>query len=126
MKDVVKIGLLFVCFSGCLLTLPSEFVRADQWFDSYGKLPWAEERLRLDNFAMFLRQNRDTIGYIAFYVGDCDSESDINTRVQRAKDYLVRDRKIDKVRIVVIHAGERKETKIVLHPVLKTLPPPSF
>jgi hypothetical protein len=67
------------------------------------------------------------IGYVAFYVGKNDKESDIQKRVIRAKNYLLHGRtKIGKERIVVVNAGKREETRTVLQPVLKTKPPPNF
>ena len=120
--------LSFVMIGLCgFLLWPSAFTRADQWFDYYGKIPWEEERLRLDDFAMFLKRNPDMIGYMAFYVGESDSEAEIERHVIQAKNHIVRGRlKINKERIVIVNAGKRAETRFVLQPVLKTLPPPDF
>lgn len=109
------------------LLWPSAFTRADQWFDSYGKISWAEERARLDSFAKFLKEKPDMIGYMAFYVGESDSEAEIEKHVIQAQNHVVCGRlKIEKERIVIVNAGKRAETKFVLQPVLKTLPPPDF
>lgn len=119
-------AVFLTCFGGILLE-PFQVARADQWFDSYGKLPWAEEKLHLDNFAMHLKHNPDMTGYVAFYVGKNDNEADIQKRVDRAKKYLSHGRtKIDKERIIVVNAGKREETRTVLQPVLKANPPPNF
>ena len=42
---------------------------ATSWFDSYGDISWDEELLHLDNLAIYLHQNRNMIGYLAFYPG---------------------------------------------------------
>jgi hypothetical protein len=127
MRNCIAFCAVFLtCFGGILLR-PFPVAHADQWFDSYGKVPWAEEKLHLDNFAMHLKDNPDMIGYVAFYVGKNDKEANTQKRVVRAKNYLLHGRtKIDKERIIVVNAGKREETRTVLQPVLKANPPPSF
>ena len=40
----------------------------DQWFDSYGDLSWEDEKVHLDNFAIALQHDPESIGYIIVYL----------------------------------------------------------
>lgn len=115
-----------ICF-GVVRGTPFIAVRADQPFASYGKLPWAEEKLHLDDFAMFLKRNPDMRGYVAFYVGENEKESNTKKRMNRVKRYLLNGwQEIGKGRITFVNAGKREETRTVLQHVLKTKPAPKF
>lgn len=127
MKDIVIFSvLILIGLNGILFSHSKETITIDGWFDSYGLIPWEEERLHLDNFAIYLERNSDSNGYIAFYVGEKDEAKEIEKRTARATNYLICERKIAKNRIIVVNAGKRQETKIVLQPVSKDKPTPDF
>lgn len=110
-----------------LLFIVIQSASADEYFDTYnGKISWEEERMRLDNFSIYLKQNPEYIGYIAFFVGDKDKNKTVKKRIDRAKRYLIEFRKIPQNQVVTIYAGKDKETKIILQPVSKNNPPPKF
>ncbi len=44
--------------------------------DFYGNIPWNEERGRLDNFAIYLSRDPDTVGHISYHVGEKDDSKD--------------------------------------------------
>lgn len=104
----------------------SALVQADSWFDEYGKLPWAEERLRLDNFGRFLQKKSEFHGFIACYRGRDESRESFNRRVAKVERYL-RDRfalKSDRLSVVLRkNAGQRWT---ILQPVEKGADDPIF
>lgn len=101
-------------------------VFADGWFDDYGSIPWEQERLHLDNFAIYLAKNADMNGYLIFYVGSKEKGAKVEKRISRARKYLVRERKVSQNRIFIINAGKRDEGKTILQPIKKGIPPPNF
>ncbi len=127
MKLTILIALLlfFSQFGLPKFTITSS-AKAQEPFDRYHTFkPWKDEIFDLDNFAIFLRKNPETIGYIAFYVGDKDSCSQVKARIDKSKKYLIEHRKIDKRRIVVIYAGRLTNfSTTILQPIIKDLPPP--
>jgi hypothetical protein len=126
-KSILKFSKRSLIVLAFLLTLDAMASKSvDEWFDSYGKLPWEEERLHLDNFAIYLKRNPEMVGYLAYYVGDDSSEAEMEARIGRAKEYLICEFKIDKKRIIVVKAEKREKTKVVLQPVSKEKRPPDF
>jgi hypothetical protein len=99
-------------------------VTKEGWFDSYGVLPWKEERLHLDNFGIYLRTNPEMIGYVAVYVGKGQSSKRLTKRLVRAKRYLIAEFQIDGDRIKTVNAGLKERTTVVLQPVKAGLPSP--
>jgi hypothetical protein len=95
-------------------------------FDRYRTfISWTSERANLDNFVIALRRNPETIGYIAFYTGNDHSYDKTRSRIDRARNYLIKTRGIDSSRIKILYAGELgRFATTVLQPVDKALPPP--
>ena len=80
-------------------------------FDEYNNLKFNDEKARLDNFAIQLQQNPGLQGYYVIF-GSCDGEAD--QRSQRAIDYLVNTRGIDRSRVTVINGGCREQLTVEL------------
>jgi len=80
-------------------------------FDEYSDLKFNDEKARLDNFAIQLQQQPGAQGYYVIF-GSCDGEAD--QRSQRAVDYLVNTRGIDRGRITVVNGGCRETLTIEL------------
>jgi len=80
-------------------------------FDEYSDLKFNDEKARLDNFAIQLQQQPGTQGYYVIF-GSCDGEAD--QRSQRAVDYLVNTRGIDRGRITVVNGGCRETLTVEL------------
>jgi hypothetical protein len=80
-------------------------------FDEYGKILFANEKARLDNFAIQLQNEPGSTGSIVGY-GSCDREG--VRRATRAKNYLVKTRGIDVSRVVTIDGGCLTELKTQL------------
>jgi len=80
-------------------------------FDEYSDLKFNDEKARLDNFAIQLQQQPGAQGYYVIF-GSCDGEAD--QRSQRAVDYLVNNRQIDRGRITVVNGGCREQLTVEL------------
>lgn len=126
-KSIMKIllPLILVCFL-FRFAGAQDRTTPDQWFDSYGVIPWNEEKLHLDNFAHHLRQNADQIGYLIYFVGKGNDVARVAQRCRRAQKFLSRQRHIRAARIVIKYAGRSDETRFILQPISKSLQPPTF
>jgi hypothetical protein len=88
----------FLCI-GTLLTVvrPSTPVNSnsfDRLFDEYGLIRWEDEQARLDNFAIQLSNERDSIGYIFIYDGENVCAGEARARAIRARKYVVEHRHV--------------------------------
>ncbi len=90
------------------------------------RIPWKEEVARLDNFAIFLTKNPETVGYVAYYSGKGGSRRRAKARAQKAVSYLTRFRRIGPRRIVMIYGGKLDNASTILQPVPKHSPPPDL
>ena len=95
---------------------------ADQWFDSYGDLSWEDEKAHLDNFAIALQNDPDSIGYIIVYAGRRSCVGEAKDRALRAKKYLVQTRAIEASRIKLIDGRYREELTVILQPAPRGAP----
>ena len=80
-------------------------VTLDQAFDSYGDIRWKDEMAHLDNFAIALQHDGDSIGYIIVYAGRRACVGEAKDRALRAKKYVVNTRGIQESRIKWIDGG---------------------
>lgn len=109
-----------------------------QPFDSFGDICCNDEKARLDNFAIALRHQPDSQGYIVFYGGRrqnypyCWSarqrlqrRGESQARAARLKPYLVSTRGIDPARVVVIDGGYRESWSAELWIIPKGESPPT-
>src|SRR6185436_6694632 len=69
-------------------------------FDQYGRINWEAEQARLDNFAIQLMNDRDSVGYIFIYDGSDLCEGEAQARAIRAKTYLVERRGVPWNRVI--------------------------
>jgi hypothetical protein len=99
---------------------------ADQVFDSYGDIPWEEEKIHLDNFAIELQHGSDLVGYIIAYAGRRACPGEAKARAIRAKKYIVEIRGIQESRVKWIDGGYRENLTVVLQPASPGLPAPVF
>ena len=93
-------------------------------FDDYGDIKWEDEKVRLDNFAIQLLNWPDGRGSIMIYAGNPTYRGEAQFRLQRAKNYLVKVRRIDSARLILTDAGFREHVETILHVVTKDLSPP--
>jgi hypothetical protein len=95
-------------------------------FDRYGNIRWEDEQARLDNFAIFLIQNPSYIGYIYVWAGSRACRGEAQARAVRARDYLVRYRKISENRVVWQDEGYNENVETILQPWPKDKTMPTF
>jgi len=101
-------------------------------FDEYGDIRFADEKARLDNFAIQLTNDRNSVGHIIVYAGRKAVVGEAQIRANRARDYLINVRKINPDRVKAVDGGYREEITVRLHiappdagppPVMPTLDP---
>ena len=93
-------------------------------FDEYSNLPFSDEKARLANFALHLRDEPDFKGYIIVYAGKNTRSGEPEARAKRAKNYLVRVRGIEATRIVTIDGGCRDRLEVELYALPNSMSPP--
>lgn len=93
-------------------------------FDSYSNMSVNDEKARLDNFALRLRDDPEWKGYIIVYAGQRARTGEARERAERAKNYLVEIRGIEAERILAVDGGHREELTVELYLVYKDRPAP--
>ena len=78
-------------------------------FDSYAKISWEEERMKLDNLAIVLYQDKNLIARLSFEVDEKTSERKIIKRLNNIYSYLTNKRRVDKNRISFDISKKNKE-----------------
>jgi hypothetical protein len=99
---------------------PPNLLRETIKFDEYSGISFAAEKKRLDKFAKQLERYSsinyaDAQGHILAYEGKRARTGEAAERAKRAKDYLVKVRRINPNRIVIFHAGPREKPTIELY-----------
>jgi hypothetical protein len=122
----MKISKRSLCKTLVLLLLVTNPVFADDWFDSYPRLRWVDETVRLRLLAPYLQRNPDKIAYISCHWTNEKDRIDMTRRLHRAGEYLVHILGISSDRIVVIIGGQREYSKTIIQPKDRGLPPPDF
>jgi hypothetical protein len=89
---------------------------ADRLFDEYGRIRWADEQARLDNFAITLQQDPKLVGYVTVYAGRISCAGEAQRHALKIKNYLVRRRQIEPTRILWLDAGYADSFVVVLQP----------
>lgn len=97
---------------------------ADEWFDSYAKIDWATETVRLMRLKAFLQANPDTVAYIAYQWTNKHDRKEMLIRAKRARRYLIYELKVDRSRIFIADGKRSSEVLTILQPVRKGAPPP--
>jgi hypothetical protein len=126
----MKLGKNLIChlaiilISNISIVASVPFLNSDEirMFDSYGKLSWKDERLRLGTVASELNNNdsKDVV-YLYFYGGKQTCLSETWKRATRAKNYLINKQGILNERIVLKEGGYREALMIEIY-----IQPPNF
>ena len=88
----------------------------DRVFDEYGRIRWADEQARLDNFAITLQQDPKLVGYVTVYAGRISCAGEAQQHARKIKNYLVTQRQIEPTRILWLDAGYADSFRVVLQP----------
>lgn len=73
--------------------------------DQYGDIRFEDEKARLDNFAIQMLNQPSFRGAIIVHAGNPTYRGEAADRLRRAKNYLVKVRKIDPERLITVDAG---------------------
>ncbi len=93
-------------------------------FDRYGNIRFADEKARLDNFAIQLTNEENASGHIIVYAGRKATVAEAQVRANRARDYLISVRKIRPDRIKAVDGGYREDLSVQLYIVPADAEPP--
>lgn len=88
-------------------------LQARKLFDSFKSISSNDEKARLDNFAIELQANPTTTGYIIVY-GRRNRPGEAKKRADRAKQYLLYYRRMDKERLVSLDHCYRTQLEVEL------------
>lgn len=94
-------------------------------FDTFGDTPTIDKEARLDNFAATLWSDPGSKGYVIVYAGRRARVDEGKTEAERAREYLVVKRKVDKRRIIALDGGYRENLETDLYIVPSDLPAPA-
>ena len=83
-------------------------------FDEYGALSFADEKARLDNFGIQVKQSLAR-GAIVVYGRSQNVRAKLMIRAQRAKTYLVKALRFPALRVLVVDGGYRATSSTQLH-----------
>ena len=92
--------------------------------DEYGNIRWSDEKARLDNYAIELRNDPTTVAYIICYGGRRSYAGEAQRSCERARSYLRKTGGIDAARIKTVNGGYREELSVELWtPPAQSVPP---
>jgi hypothetical protein len=83
-------------------------------FDQYGEIKFADEKARLDNFAIQLSNDKTSTGYIFVYAGQRSYPGEAVEHLERVSNYLVSVRQISPNRLSTIDGGHQEEFAVAL------------
>jgi len=107
-------GLGASCSSTASITVRPNAFCPERKLDEYGDLPFAEERVRLENFINRLQGDADTFGLIIIYTAKQQREGEADERAARIRDYLVNLRGIESERVITKNGGLREALTVEL------------
>lgn len=130
-KSKMKKKIFLPCALLMILTIsfPNKML-ANSYFDSYlGNISWNKEKAHLAALARELKFDSDLIGYIGFQIGSKEKRPKINVRIAQMKKFLVSTYGLNFNRIIFViskYPSNGKETFIILQPLSKNIPQPTF
>lgn len=95
------------------------------WVCQRHNSPFNDEKARLDNFAAWLHQHPELIGYVVVYGGRRARAGEAQIRAERAKSYVVNKRGIEAGRIVTVDGGHREDLEVELYALPRDTPAPT-
>jgi len=94
-------------------------------FDEFPSIARNDEKARLDNFAIELKNDPTSTGYVIVYPGQNSRPGDVQKHASQIVNYLVNYRSIDARRIVTLTGPTRPEFRIELWISPQGAPPPT-
>ncbi|PYS86467.1 MAG: hypothetical protein DMF70_02215 [Acidobacteria bacterium] len=99
-------------------------IQPTRLFDEYRLIRWEDEKARLDNFAVALTNEPDSIGYIFVYDGMDICAGEAEARALRAKRYIVEHRGVPWDRVIWRRDGYNGQFEIILEPIRRDVAVP--
>lgn len=96
-------------------------------FDQFPNIAFDDSKARFDLFAVELQSRPGAVGYIFIYGGRVSRPGQVDSLVQRTRDYFIKDRRLDESRLVVANGGyrDREQYELWVVPTGATLPQPT-
>lgn len=114
---MIKVALSII-FGLCILPVLAKAQTQEQpprfaiprLFDYWGRIPFSDEKVRLDNLAIELQKNKPTfVAYLIFYAGRVSCAVEIQARAIRARNYLVNKHDVRADRVIWVDGGYRDD-----------------
>lgn len=121
----MRTALLFIILASAAPRLPpSPSPMSPRKIDEYGSIRWSDERARLDNYIIELRNDPAARACLICYGGRRSRAGEARRRCERAADYVKRAGGIDAARVITVDGGFREEASVELWapPAGTTLP----
>ncbi|MGI9165161.1 MAG: hypothetical protein ACR2G5_02030 [Pyrinomonadaceae bacterium] len=113
-----------VCSASCGVQTQLPVVPSRK-FDEFPSITRNDEKARLDNFAIELKNDPTSTGYVIVYPGQSGRTGDVQKHTSRIVNYLVNYRGIDARRIVTLTGATRAELLVELWVSPQGATPPS-
>jgi hypothetical protein len=94
-------------------------------FDKFGDVNCEDEKARLDNFAVQIQGNSDSVGYVIVYGGSYGRRGEAQARASRIKSYLVKSRGLGLNRVKIVDGGYMEHLTVDLWIVPNNLAAPA-
>ena len=111
-RKLLPIALVLLCVGGSLATPPH--ANPTTPFDQYGRIPWEDEKARLDNFAIQLTMTPNSTGYFLVRAGKSSCKNEAQDHALRAKKYLMNVRHIPWNRVIWRDTGYADEFQVTM------------
>jgi hypothetical protein len=87
--------------------------------DDYEKISFSEEKVRLDNIAIQLKEDyKDAVALFIIYYAEKDTKQTLSNRIVRISNYLSKKHNLSKERFNFVFSGvDKHRTKIYLAPI---------
>jgi hypothetical protein len=100
--------------------------RGNPVFDRYGPITFADEKVRLRNYAIQLKNSRAERGVIIVYAGEPWNETAAKARARRAYNHLIKKEGIDAQRLKWSYGGVCTQGSVLLYLMPPELADPTF
>jgi hypothetical protein len=84
-------------------------------FDEYGRIAWADEKARLDNFVIQLTKDPNYVGYILVFNAPTMCAGEAQARAIRAKRYIVEHRRVPWNQVIWKEEGYSEQVQTTLY-----------
>ena len=116
-----NIKLIIAALCIILIWAGHSFAQDTRKFDEFGDVNCEDEMARLDNLAVQLQTDPQTVGHIIVYGGRSGRRGEARARASRIKTYLVKNRGVEASRILTIDGGYRENLTVEIWMLARSL-----